>query len=419
MTKWAKISPHNYHFVQLPKLVVPSTSNNNGNSNTTISDTEIYKNHFRLATLRHLERSVGVKDPIPKDERVALLHYHPAVRRYLFWPKNTPAHSKYAIPASLAASLTNHPMDVEEDRTRGIQLVHSNNHINAGGNHANDYCYAVPCYDFETSKREILEKETLFYDKVKDIKQRPTHFAREYHSLLEENEKLKLKIEELQQQQQQQQQPPQNQPTLLLPPQQQQPFIPQQHQMQQQSQTDNVHHPQYHHQQQHHQQQHQQQQQQQQQQLPPTKMGWNTHVVQSPQGQPTHSTFPSQQPPQPLLPPPPTTIATTAPPATTTTHPHHSHFNYNYHQPTPDPMTAAASTTTTTTTTATAAVARAASTNQEYPQLLQQQQPHQPLQHHTFPTNQPVPQYHHHQQQPQQQQQQQHLNHGNNHNNDN
>lgn len=41
-----------------------------------------------------------------------LLFLAPQVREFLYWPKNTPAHCKYAIPRDLAASLTNNPMDV-------------------------------------------------------------------------------------------------------------------------------------------------------------------------------------------------------------------------------------------------------------------------------------------------------------------
>lgn len=68
MTKWAKCSPSSYHYVQLPKL---AGVDSNGNPTRSISDTELYKNQFRLATLRYLK----VKNPLPKDERIAVLHY--------------------------------------------------------------------------------------------------------------------------------------------------------------------------------------------------------------------------------------------------------------------------------------------------------------------------------------------------------
>jgi hypothetical protein len=69
MTKWAKCNPSMYHYVQLPKLV--GMDANGVHTTRNISDTELYKNQFRLATLRYLP----VKNPIPKDERIALCHY--------------------------------------------------------------------------------------------------------------------------------------------------------------------------------------------------------------------------------------------------------------------------------------------------------------------------------------------------------
>jgi hypothetical protein len=69
MTKWAKCNPSMYHYVQLPKLA--GMDANGVNTTRNISDTELYKNQFRLSTLRYLP----VKNPIPKDERIALCHY--------------------------------------------------------------------------------------------------------------------------------------------------------------------------------------------------------------------------------------------------------------------------------------------------------------------------------------------------------
>jgi hypothetical protein len=246
MTKWAKCYPSMYHYVQLPKLAGMDIHGTHTIRN--ISDTELYKNQFRLATLRYL----AVKNPIPKDERIALCHYRtlqiniirfakvdiqqqrncnqkpdqrlgwflillllfrspmnltfmtfycfvffyfflyyyvdPQVRDYLYWPKNTPAHCKYAIPKTLAASLTNHSMDVNREQCQGL-----NQH---------DYCYAVPCYDFETAKKDILQYECHFYDQVKQVKMTPTKFVREHFAQQE-------RIDELQQQLQAQQlQPP-------------------------------------------------------------------------------------------------------------------------------------------------------------------------------------------------------------------
>lgn len=58
-----------YHYVQLPKLAGMDADGVTTTRN--ISDTELYKNQFRLSTLRYLD----AKNPIPKDERIALLHY--------------------------------------------------------------------------------------------------------------------------------------------------------------------------------------------------------------------------------------------------------------------------------------------------------------------------------------------------------
>ena len=106
----------------------------NGN-NGGISDTELYKNQFRLSTLRHLQKTCGVKNPIPKDERVALLHYHPLVRQELRWTKNTPASQKYKISPQLASTIPN--MNINEDRCLGLNI---------------DKCYIVPTYDFNIAK---------------------------------------------------------------------------------------------------------------------------------------------------------------------------------------------------------------------------------------------------------------------------
>jgi regulator of replication initiation timing len=180
MTKWAKCNPSMYHYVQLPKFAGMDAQ---GNVLRNISDTELYKNHFRLATLRYLK----VKNPLPKDERIAVLHYHPEVREFLYWPKNTPAHSKYAIPRTLAATITNHSMDLEKDRCRGLNQQ--------------DWCYVVPCYDFDTSMKEILQFEAKFYETVSDVKKNANKFVREYQALREENESLKKHLEDMRQQQ--------------------------------------------------------------------------------------------------------------------------------------------------------------------------------------------------------------------------
>ena len=152
----------------------------NGNNSNGISDTELYKNQFRLSTLRHLQKTCGVKNPIPKDERVALLHYHPLVRQELRWTKNTPASQKYKISPQLASTIPN--MNINEDRCHGLNI---------------DKCYIVPTYDFNKAKAEVLQYETEFYDTVKEIKIKPTEFCRSYYSMKDENALLKQQILEL------------------------------------------------------------------------------------------------------------------------------------------------------------------------------------------------------------------------------
>ena len=151
--------------VQLPKESIMGPEKMNAiaaatataTSFTAMSDTDIYKNGFRLATLNNLE----TKYPLPKDERVALCHYHPEVRPYLFWPKNTPASQKYAIPTSLATKLGNEYCD-----NIAIML----DHIKCQGlNTTPDgkYCYILPTYSFEEARREILTIETDFFNRVR------------------------------------------------------------------------------------------------------------------------------------------------------------------------------------------------------------------------------------------------------------
>ena len=139
--------------------------NNNNKNNSSISDTDAYKNGFRHATLKFLQ----TKNPIPKDERVAPCHYHPEVRPYLFWPKNTPAMQKYAIPLSLATKLG---YDIEATRCKGFNTQ--------------NYCYAVPTYTFEEAKAEIGSIEKDFYKRVRQIKTNPTQFTRDLRQCEEE-----------------------------------------------------------------------------------------------------------------------------------------------------------------------------------------------------------------------------------------
>ena len=247
MTRWAKVSPPNYHCkyqdqhevvfsslhlrwnifshsvrmifnknlafedVQLPRehnpvpssdlhsteaeshstgVVVPGKTNTttvnrlgessrNNNSTTNMSDTDIYKNGFRYATLRNMQ----AKNPLPKDERVALCHYHPEVRPYLFWPKNTPSAQKYAIPLSLA-----------------IQLGYDTVATKCQGFNMENFCYAVPTYSFEDAKAEIGSVEKAFNDRVSQIKTNPTQFVRDlrqYEEELKEVHKLRRRNTEL------------------------------------------------------------------------------------------------------------------------------------------------------------------------------------------------------------------------------
>lgn len=139
----------------------PSNSNNNNN----MSETDTYKNGFRHATLRNIQ----AKNPLPKDERVALCHYHPEVRPYLFWPKNTPSAQKYAIPMSLAIQLG---YDTVANKCKGFNTE--------------KYCYVVPTYSFEDAKAEIGSVEKAFYDRVRQIKTNPTQFVRDLRQCEEE-----------------------------------------------------------------------------------------------------------------------------------------------------------------------------------------------------------------------------------------
>ena len=135
------------------------------NNNPNVSDTDTYKNGFRYATLRYIQS----KNPLPKDERVALCHYHPEVRPYLFWPKNTPSAQKYAIPVSLALNLG---YDIIATKCQGFNTE--------------KYCYAVPTYSFEDAKAEIGSVEEIFYDRVRQIKTNSTQFVRDLRQSEEE-----------------------------------------------------------------------------------------------------------------------------------------------------------------------------------------------------------------------------------------
>lgn len=140
-------------------------SSHSNDNNTNMSDTDIYKNGFRYATLR----SIQAKNPLPKDERVALCHYHPEVRPYLFWPKNTPSAQKYAIPLSLAVQLG---YDTVANKCQGFN--------------SEKFCYAVPTYSFEDAKKEIGSVEEAFYERVRQIKTNPTQFVRDLRQCEEE-----------------------------------------------------------------------------------------------------------------------------------------------------------------------------------------------------------------------------------------
>lgn len=143
----------------------PGSNTSQHHGNTNMSDTDSYKNGFRYATLRRIQ----TKNPLPKDERVALCHYHPEVRPYLFWPKNTPSAQKYAIPMSLA-----------------IQLGYDAVATKCQGFNTEKYCYAVPTYSFEDAKKEIGGVEEAFYDRVRQIKTNPTQFVRDLRQCEEE-----------------------------------------------------------------------------------------------------------------------------------------------------------------------------------------------------------------------------------------
>lgn len=147
--------------------VIPGNNNIHlhNNNNPNMSDTDTYKNGFRYATLRNIQS----KNPLPKDERVALCHYHPEVRPYLFWPKNTPSAQKYAIPVSLALKLG---YDIIATKCQGFNTE--------------KYCYAVPTYSFEDAKAEIGSVEEVFYDRVRQIKSNPTQFVRDLRQSEEE-----------------------------------------------------------------------------------------------------------------------------------------------------------------------------------------------------------------------------------------
>ena len=143
----------------------PGETSQNNDRNANISDTDLYKNGFRYATLRNIQ----AKNPLPKDERVALCHYHPEVRPYLFWPKNTPSAQKYAIPTSLAMQLG---YDTVANKCEGFNT--------------DKYCYAVPTYSFEDAREEIESVEKAFNDRVSQIKTNPTQFVRDLRQCEEE-----------------------------------------------------------------------------------------------------------------------------------------------------------------------------------------------------------------------------------------
>uniref|UniRef100_A0A7S4ALZ3 Uncharacterized protein n=1 Tax=Pseudo-nitzschia australis TaxID=44445 RepID=A0A7S4ALZ3_9STRA len=144
-----------------------------------MSSTDFYKNGFRHATLRH----ISAKNPIPKDERIALCHYHPEVRPYLFWPKNTPSGQKYAIPLVLAIQLG---YDIEVAKCRGLNT--------------DKYCYALPTYSFEDAQQEIGSMQKAFCDRLQQIETNPAQFVRDLRQLeedVQEVDKLRKRNTEL------------------------------------------------------------------------------------------------------------------------------------------------------------------------------------------------------------------------------
>ncbi|MGK3741752.1 MAG: hypothetical protein ACI90V_008606, partial [Bacillariaceae sp.] len=140
------------------------------------------KNGFRYVTLKRIK----TKHPLPQDQRIALCHYHPLIRSYLFWPKNTPTSRKYSMPIlNYYASNNNNNNNIEQQQQQQqqelqeLQCIGLHTHTDSNGNSGSNYCYVVPTYNYDDAEKEIHDLEIDFNIKLQEIQNNPMKFVRE------------------------------------------------------------------------------------------------------------------------------------------------------------------------------------------------------------------------------------------------